>query len=636
MIMPFALAVDGYINIIPVGAISAQTTNFLDTIKKIFPFTDTDLMEFDGNSFKVISKYDPTNSIFIYTNDQGTFLYKVTSATPYIHKNKKIWFCNCFEMENVEDIESLLTEKTSAQDPFGVVADIQKNIAHSYINPPSTYPTFTERYYYKVENKANFRTSSIDKYFIGGSIFNDQDLVLKLKFMVNPTTDNTLISKSRDGSFNFLFPLKAKGTPTLYQLPTITSSISDGNITITMADILKNYSSNLKSVEVLPFNCANKNFGTSKYTYVESSNDLLTITVSGTAKFTDCGIFIEQGFTEFFDLVSLSQDEYPKQLLLGGGMKSFIQTPLGDIQLDNSSVYYDLFTKLVCAIKEDGWKIDGFGKADVPPHYLNFYTDETGQLFIQNMTTNAQELRNINRTYTFKENEIQQEYVLSQVKNAETLDIFNPKSWFSVAQGALADYTQFEFDKAKAQRDYSLAKVEYEDKIKTQSLLASMTGKTIGGNFSIVDFLIALNSKPFILFIEKNFFRQRKLNTNSAVNNLACYVVQQDYDYSVNTVNENFYFNQFNCSLPYLIVGNGHTTTPHWWGDIGRFVMNIFGGYVADGGVSYQPMYEDEIGLNYTIQFKLANFINGTHGIDDYAKMRESRLLNFQVRTSKK
>ena len=644
MIMPIAIAKDGFVDINTIGFSISQNYDFEETLKLIFNFEDKDLQFFDGNTCRLINAYDPTNSIFIYENQQGKFLYKITSASPVIHKNNFIWLCNCYKMEDISFINKVLTQKQTNEDYFGVVASIQKNIAHSNIDPVfASGGNVANKYLYKIEVKNNFETNAIDRFYIGADsvIATDQNFTLKIKCLVNPTTEN-LKSTSKDGSFNFLFPIKVGRTTTIGELPTISSKITNGTITISIADVISKYSENIKSIELLPFNCANIDFGTSKFSFIETSSDLLTIeTLSATTIFTDCGIFVEQGFTNFFDLIYINKLDYPKQIVFGGGVRGFVQTPVGNIQLDFSTIYYDDFEKIVCIVKEDGFKIDGIGKAEIPPMYLNFYTDNAGQVFIQNLTTNAQELRQLEREKIAKQQEEQQQFVQGTLKSGfgvlQNLASGNIGGAIGNLIGVGGGIVESEFNKAKIERDYTRSLTEYNDKIKTQSLLASLTGKQISGNYSIIDFLISLNSFPFLILLEKNYYRQ-PIISNDNMDETGVYIVQQNYDYSTNAVIENLP-SKYKTQVR-LIIGNESFTLPndkHCWDDITRFIINIFAGSPTENGVDIPPTFTDNIGLNFTIQFKLSNFINSTNFTwEDLKNQKETQVLNFQVRTHKK
>ena len=618
MIVKMAIAKDNFIDAKD-NPTFANTDTFIDCLQKIFTFEDVDILEFDGNTCQMINSYNPTNSIFIYTNDKGTFLYTITDATPRIHKNNMIWDCNTYKMEDVAEINEVLGTNQSAQ------AVIYKNIA-SKVSASAYSSPITN-----VEVKGNFKTKEVIKEKVSSLTF-----ALKLKFMVNPTSDNTLVTKSLDGSYNFFFPIHLTTNSTLGNIESFSTQLYDGHTYVKLYDAITH--ANLKSVELIPFFIPQGDtsyMGGGGWKDVTFGTDIITLTAYGNAVYTECGIFFPQGNFDKYYLLSgdLAQCFLPKQLLLGGGARGFIRTPIGNIDLDFSTCLYENISSNTSwnrsaygvFLKDEGWKIDGNFKAEIPPIYVNFYTDETGQLFIRNMTTNAQALRNIERDNIAKQEETQQNYVLNQVKSAETIDIFNPSSWFSFGQQRLADATQNEFDKAKNEREYNRALAKYEDDIATQLLQAQYSGRQLNGNSSLLDVFIQLNSNYYCIFIETNFSMQQDGTGKYS------YVIQKDYDYSLPIPSNPLGApqNTRNAGSKVLIV-NGGTSSTYYVNSVVDLVKQIFGYNTSTLLIEYK----DGVGTNYNIVFDLVNCaILGTETLSSF---KFTQTLKFPIRKNTK
>ena len=630
MLMNIAIAKDGFIDTKQTPNFTGKTT-FLECLQEVLNFEEKDLMEFDGNTCQLVNSYNPTNSIFIYTNQQGTFLYTITDATPRVHKNNFIWDCNCYKMEDVSIIETILGSGKKAE------SIVFKNIAptndfdETGVNSKLYIQNTPD---YNVEVKENFRTQEVLK----GNINLDY-WCYKLKFLTNPTNDNTLITKEEDGSFNFFFPfymgVPSKDTHYLFPLGTPTSKIKYGNDVYTMQDIIKKYSSNLKSVELIPFFPYGDGVLGGTLTMTTSGDTIEITSISG-ATFTDAGIFFPYGHTTKRSLSNeLTNSNFVnklkfKALNVGGGINGKLVLPLGEVPINFNSFRLSQRKNLneVCLyIKSEGWKLDGLIEADAPPHYINFYTNETGQLFIANMTTNAQELREINR---------QNEYQKTQMGLSKTEDLLSGiiTNAFSgniggivgtIGNTALGVATEL----AKAEVDYNKAIASYEDKIKTQSLLAQMTGKQISGNALASDIIINLSRNYFVFIFELNYSDAEYYDS---VNNVYYRhkIPQKDYDYSTQyTGNE---------QKKLIVNKTGSFDTDTEYNNVADFVENLFGFY--DGSISGDKkiVYYDGIGLNYNVTFKIVSLPNTTptqYGTitDD---LEETQILNFAIRHKQK
>ena len=502
MILPIALAKNKFIDCNENAQLNETSLDFLECLKRVFNFEERDLMEFDGNSCKIINSYDPTNSIFIYTNQQGKFLYTITEATPRIHKNNMIWDCLCYKMEDFAKIDQVFGS--------GKVAEsiVFKNIAPGSDFIPSTENKRTSIPEYSVEEKENFKPQEVIKIKANQSWW-----CFKLKFFVNPTTQTDLVSKEPDGSYNFFFPFNHTGPlatekedfPLYYEEYEIKEKTT--NERLSLQSIVSKYSSNLKSIELLPF-FPYKNNVLGGSISIDNSTGTFWATIgdyTGGAKWTDAGIFFPYGHTnkrdnsndlncDILDASSISK------ILLGGGARGKIITPLGEIPLNFNSFRNSMKKNTVSAsfyLKSEGWKIDGLFECEVPPHYINFYTDNAGQVFIQSQTTNAFEMRELYRKFDLEKK--------STYLNRGT-SIFSgivggllSGNLAGAVGGVVDNVIGGGRDLLQARMDYNFAKESFEDKVKTQGLLASMTGKSITGNAQASDIVINFSKDIFLI-----------------------------------------------------------------------------------------------------------------------------------------
>ena len=290
-------------------------------------------------------------------------------------------------------------------------------------------------------------------------------------------------------------------------------------------------------------------------------------------------------------------------------MRGFLSTPLGNYQVtyngfQNGQVGTDAINQdySYFYLDSEGWHIDGVIRCDVSPHYINYFTNETSQLLIANMTTNAQELREING-----QNEYQK---TTQGLNivAGGLGSLISNAFAGNLGGMLAQLplSILEGVKAKTQIevDYNKAISNYEDKIQTQELLASMTGKQINGNISVSSITPNLNVCYFVLFLEFNYTCCEVNISDYSGHKKRTFIPQQNYDYSTNVRNDKIDF-----------------TT-----EVGYFtsMAQIFGYY----------FYGDNVGLNYSIVFKLSNVpspIRATNTTID-----QTQVITFNLRNKPK
>lgn len=648
MEVQIAFAEQGFIPVVNSPNLS-NSDNFLQCLQKILTFESASIQEFDGNSCKLIRAENPTNSVFIYTNEQGTFLYQITNAVPVVHKNRKIWLCDTYEMENMSKINDIFD---SVRTLGNVRVTMLKNSAAQYSTTSSDeFNAEADKPVQKVTIKDNFTPK-----MICGLDISPLTMCLKIKCLVNPTTD-ALTSNASDGSYNFFFPIAlsnneyvdGNNNPTgdRWQQWSRTIKNSATNTTLSLTQIISKYSPNIKSIELIPFYPFDAK-QTSGGGYIQKDNaptihnDTFTITLGTNAVWTDCGVFIRQGSTNFGNGTiygSQIKEMYNKQLILGGGARGFLRTPLGNVELDfadNRNKTFGDDASLEAIILDEGWAITGFAKCKVPPHYINFYTDNAGQVFIQNLTTNAQELRALNRESAAKWEEQRQNYVYGQMVNAiDTasnaagsllgLDLFGAGR--AVAQGAINAgkiAMENEFNKDKIKREYNNSLASYRDKIATGSLLASMTGKQISGNVTLSDFLKYLRTDYFRIFIEYNY--AYKLISGTTTDFYYAYYPQPDYDYSTSAVP--------NVQRP--LGSETGAVEEHYvllktnaLSDYTSTLMKKIFGYSATG--SY---FEDKIGLSYSIVFYLENYARTQS--DGMGRTKFSKILNFPIRRTKK
>ena len=512
-------------------------------------------------------------------------MYQIQSASPQIHKNNLIWNCNCIMLDTEENLT--YNENNKVILDKNIFPRIESGRTPVYLNG------------FNVVVKDNFKTMQVleHKFGIGRDLEDALDeekgfVVLKIKCTTNPTTQ-PLQSEALDGSFNFIYPL-------IYQNGEIADFASFKTSVLRLDKIISKYLPNIKTIELLPFVCFEN------YITYPSLSPLIFfgIVENSGAVLTDAGVFIPNPTQTFisdyyvnklFNL-KLPNNHKTKQLLWGGGARGFVQTPSGNIQLDFNTYNPRITTEnsFYIQIKEDGWKIDGLAKADIPPTYLNFYTDNAGQVFIQNITTNAMELRNINRDASSDWKQAYISYYAKQsqqvlatggevASNLSGLNVFGAIG--ATAKGEIAlqsNQIQMGYDNQIRQEKYSLAKSKFEDKLQTESLLASLTGKQLTGQFNFSDARVIFNSKFFAIFIETNF----KIEDNIVY-------CQKDYDYSINTNGE------------YVLDIDGNS-----FGDAIRKML----GYddIVNSNLPTRELnnYLDLSGLNYNIVFKIYSTIN--------------------------
>lgn len=527
MVCKIAIAKEGFIDIKDNYNVDS-VTSFEQMFTQLFKVEDKDLLGFDGVSCTLEVLKDPTNSVFIYKNDTGNFLYQIQRATPLIHKNQMLWTCTVALLEDLDLLNEITQQQTI--DYF-----VTRGLSNSALNESI---------------KDNFKPILTQvtnlNYGLG---------TLKLKFMVNPTTLDLTTNES-DGSFVFVFPLMNRSNPSL----AFNNKISTTNNELYLKDILSKYSNNLKSIEFLPFllNSDSKGNSFTATEVVGSGEYSLLCTLSNTSMWTDAGIFLSdsapmtQRPITFFKAVTgdpfqnIADNIFFNSIVLGGAFKVFLRTPLANIPLTTNLSTYSKqeedtahrFSSSVCFARcnTDGWLIDGMFRQSVPAHYLNFYTDSSGNIFIQNMTTNALAFKELERDYELNERMVSYNRSIEDMRNVAGLGQVGIGSLASGQSGALGvlnfSIDQLERGKSRGFEDimraeqYRHAVGKLQRQIENEKLLAKFTGKQIAGNVSLYDFLQYFNGNFFAIVLESNI-DIKKSGLNGFV-----FKAQKDYDYS--------------------------------------------------------------------------------------------------------
>ena len=194
------------------------------------------------------------------------------------------------------------------------------------------------------------------------------------------------------------------------------------------------------------------------------------------------------------------------KILLGGGARGKLITPLGNIPLNFNSFKNSMKKNTPYSVsasfylKSEGWKIDGLFECEVPPHYINFYTDNAGQVFIQSQTTNAFEMRELYRKFDLEKKSTylnRGTSILSGIVGSALSG-----NLVGAIGGVVDNVIGGGRDLLQARMDYNFAKESFEDKVKTQGLLASMTGKSITGNAQASDIIINFSKDILLIIIE--------------------------------------------------------------------------------------------------------------------------------------
>lgn len=509
MIIDIAIAREGFINLKDTIVEPTNKNNFLEILKGFFNFEKKDLLGFDGVRCDIEHEEDPTNSIFIYENDTGTFLYQIQSATPKIHKNKLIWSCGVYQMETMSQIQNVIDMGTS-------FLKLQNGIALN-----SEYNLFN-----KSSQKNNFIPVRKMQLNLGASSGSNAEFciyTLKIKCYVDPTNTG-LVSNSEDGSFVFYFPIVCKLDGVSF-----TSSLTYNDVTITLQNIISTFSNNIKSIEVLPFfvnSTKSNNLLGYSYTITPSkTSDNISITLMDVGfAFTACGIFVKQAnnsgvrrLPKFYtsdNIPNVLSIGINNQLALGGGVSAFFRTPTGVIPLDFEFVKTtDNYLSVIEL--DEGFIVCGGGfSARIPPTFINFYTDSSGTIFINQQT---------NYKYEQQQMQLQQQQMTTQ-KAFSSGKSFLGNLFSGDFGGAFGDLLGFGTGAIEQQIDYDFQKQSFQNKVSNETALAKLTGKHLGGNTTMSDLFEKLSNNFFALIIEYNYF-------TDSDNKYHC---QKDFDYSVN------------------------------------------------------------------------------------------------------
>lgn len=542
--------------------------NFEKVLKAYYTFTEKDLQNFDGVTAVVEADRDPTSSIFFYSNDTGNFIYQITSASPRIHLNKLLWDCGLLQLEKVDDINQIIATNLIYQ-----------------INALKIVPNSSMSLKAPADIKNNFSRTllktfdlSLKPETISGTNRLSTFYCLKLKFLVNPfvSSDNPWISEiitanSPDGGYVFYYPI------TLDAIGSLVTKLGferNGTLyTINLADLISKYSSNLKSIEVLPFIPNKLKSGLAVWTlstgaeYIEIKENTTNITSGTYMLFTECGIYpkyatigIKQRAVsrwlngeDKLDILgrTISQEVYGSKtfnslLNKGGGARGFLRTPQANLMLDfneidlseymtykdSSGTEYQILDedRLYYTLNSDGFTISGAFKLVVPPHYINYYTDSSGNIFLQNATTNALAYRQLERDQELATSNAKRSILDNAlIGGAVGLASGNP---ISTAIGVLGGVASGLSSLSRQEASYNVQKANLDDKIATEALVAKYTGKQVVGSSNIGDFMSIVGGNFIELYIETNY----RVAITGSVNtgDLGFYPIpgQPDYDYT--------------------------------------------------------------------------------------------------------
>lgn len=523
MNIEIAIARDGFINCKTTGLVEPTNKNdFEQVLKAFFEFETKSLLGFDGVRCDIETPQSPVNSIFIYKNDTGKFLYQIQTAVPKIHKNKLIWSCGVYQLDTFENIQQVINDNL----PY---IDLKQGLAPKW----SSFPLKSSR-------KDNFKGNSIFyASFVSSSggvdVYNIA--TLKIKCFVDPTNTG-LVSNAPDGSFTFYYPILAKyrGSGSF----TTGLKLKNGKTTLNFANVLSKYSNNIKSIEFLPFLCNwTETLGTDlqpvdAYKVVDltsaskgANNTLVVEIIDGNedlVKFTDLGMFVTQegvgnyrNWAHFVDasgnlIDTESFASFPRRLCLGGGAVGFVQCPMGNIPLDFEKSTEIADTGMIrVGLLDDGFVVRGGFIAEIPAHFVNFYTDSSGTIFINQQTNYKYELQQMN---------------LQNEQKAVQSGLSSGKSFLGNLVtgdfgGAVGDLLGFGTDIGTQMIDADYQRKMFDAKVDNETLLAKLSGKQVGGSITISQFLETY--KGFAIVVEKNFEKP---------SNSAYFICQKDFDYS--------------------------------------------------------------------------------------------------------
>lgn len=625
MILKTALAREKFIDLKQTITEPNNKDDIVECLNCFFNFQDIDLLGFDGNTCSIALNHDPTNSIFIFKNDTGKFLYQIESASSIIHKNKLIWNCDCYMLQDLNELQNILNDLPNN--------DIYVNVVKNCF-----LKIFNCEYLPAVEEKENFKPKNV--FSVGLGVVNNIEnmtgatnepyafCTLKIKTFVNPfiVDGGTLASldnyASSDGSYTFLFPILNGGINDA----SFTGRYKVGTTTYSLTDAISKYSNFIKSIEFLPFLYTGNSFTVTRNNTLTRYDCIVDLT-SGTA--TPLGVFNNLMVLEKEELkVDFLQDgtiinssKLPFGILAGGGARGFLRTPIANLQLDFETCSQS--SNFTVAVKNDGWVLDGVFKVNVPPHYLNFYTDSSGQIFINNLTTYAQELRAIERdkdytNYLTKINRVSNKLgryqnlassTTGSVASGNVTGLVTGFIDFGVNERLQPLMNNFQDNINRLNYEYALA--EFNDKVSTDTLLSKMIGKNVVGDVSIMDFLKWVNGNYFKLFIETNF---------EQINGI--WVCQKDYNYNCqnlrNTFDASFENKPFVISKTNQTIGGGFITT---FFDFLKILLG-YSQITYTGGNSDAFTFGRTYKLNYDVIFELIKTNNESY----------SKLISLPVR----
>lgn len=532
MLIDIALARDGFINKKQTLVAPTNLNDFELCLKSIFDFVTLDLQGFDGISATIEVDNDPTNSLFIFNIDSGKYLYQIMTATPYLHLNKMLWQIRCIKLNNITELND--------------------NVDDAYIIEKKTIPTTIDIADIKLINiKDNFETRSIIKYSLGAENSTATEYclyTLKIKCFVDPTNKG-LLSASPDGSFVFLIPIR-------YINGSYNSFISDGSTLVDIRASITKYAPNIKSIELVPF-LVNKAVGKNLLTYgydidfSKTTNDTLYLTNIGDLNFmyTELGIFCvnPQWLNDILignryrDGIGYSQSTFntnnlKQALAFGGGIIGSVQTPQGIIDIDFSQpiMTADTMGRMTATILEEGFALYGNFYVKIPPHYINFYTDSSGNIFIAQNSTYIEYNKNLLLQKNSKENKSGFGYFSQLLGGLAKTALGSLSGNPLTAAGGIMDIVGSAVggvnEKINSELDYNTAVSQYQNKIESDTAQAKLTGSQIYGQYGISDFISEKNNQCFNIIFELNYIYIKN-------DDIIC---QKDYDYSIFEYNKTY------------------------------------------------------------------------------------------------
>lgn len=584
MICKISIARDGFINCKSNIIEPTNKNNFVEVLESFFDFEEKDLLGFDGVNCVLENAQDPNSSIFIYTNDTGSFLYQIQKTIPQIHKNKLLWNCSVLQLDTISNIQNVINGGSAYIELINGIA-----------------PNYHEDEITKSKAKQNFTPTRKLQLPFGAYVSTTTEhsiYTLKIKCYVDPTNSG-LTSNSPDGSFVFLFPIQANSN-------FFSTELTNGSTTAKLQTIVSTYSKSIKSIELLPFlpnqsMVTTSTIGSYEINFEQSTSEVLKVDIASGYQFTELGLFMLGASVMLPTALcenayignELTFDGINRRLALGGGVVGFVRTPLGEFPLDFENIPGSLYshdqqTKNIIAIPYDeGFAIVGNFYCRIPPHYINFYTDSSGEIFINQQTTYQYENKVLELQRQQKQKQSGFDLATTLVGGLVSAGVGtltgNPFLSAGGLQSAVGSVFGGITNYAQAGIDYNSAKQILDAKIENETLLAKMTGKQVNGNVGVMDFLKYLCANTFEIIVEMNYEEYQDFQNMPTA-------VQTNFDYSVSY--------EENSSFYGLTIENETTVS------LFTRLQKIFGLLPND----YE--WDNNENANYNIIFKIKNRTN--------------------------